>query len=792
MGQVFQARHRHMQRTVALKLIRKEKLANEDAVKRFYQEVQAAAQLHHPNIVVAYDAGPAGTAHYFAMEYVEGTDLARLVRESGPLPAGLACEYVRQAALGLQHAYERGLVHRDIKPANLLVGRDAGGFALVKVLDMGLARLQVPGGGNEKALTQTGQVMGTPDYLAPEQAMDARLADVRSDLYSLGCTLYYLLTGRAPFTGESLAQVLLKHQMAEVEAPPGGWGQVPPAVQAVLRKLLAKKPESRFQTPQELVRALEPLCGDTESAPLMVQAVEAEAGADSVWPTLTGDEGVNARLPKSRGRAGDSTERLLSKGPGGQATPNNRRTVLLIAGGVGLGGLLLGAALAAVLVAGWSKPPAEPAVALVQQPEKSPPPPKADPAPTTPAPQTTPPEPAASTATEADTNPPPPPKVRRTPPQTSVPAPERVRPPPPPPPVAPAVKPTVRPARPQPRVVSEDEVQAAPVLKPTRRINPGGGNQPVRVAISPDGHYGHYQGQTSVLLDLRSGKEVGYFPPGGRRANVLEFSPNGRQVVSASQSSQDHTLTLWSVPSQKAVRAFKNDHHVQAVAFSPDGKRLAGGHGQIDSPAPGQIVKKDCGVTVWDVGTGNALHTWEWPGEQVNRVAFSPDGDRVYAKRWVDSDGAIGVFEVSSGTELPKFAGPQGAVFTQGLLVTRDGTGLIVGTFNGPALWDLQREAEVRQFPYPRPCMGVTLCGPAFVLTGGGQQVPGKLEWTNNDIYVWELSTGKLVRRLQGHARAVSSLAASADGKRILSGGSDGSVYLWELPAEMRSRADAN
>src|SRR5262249_1270123 len=162
------------------------------------------------NIVVAYDAGNLETTHYLAMEYVDGVDLAKLVKQSGPLNVAQACEFIRQAALGLQHAYERGLVHRDIKPSNLLLtgARDEGRGArkdvatlascpsplapTVKILDMGLARWQGVGQ-NERGVTQVGAVIGTPDYLAPEQAVDARKADIRSDLYSLGCTMYFLL-----------------------------------------------------------------------------------------------------------------------------------------------------------------------------------------------------------------------------------------------------------------------------------------------------------------------------------------------------------------------------------------------------------------------------------------------------------------------------------------------------------------------------------------------------------------------------------------------------------------------
>jgi serine/threonine protein kinase len=258
MGQVFKAHHVPMNRTVALKVIRKERLANPDAVRRFYREVQAAAQLVHPNIVLAYDAGQAGTIHYFAMEYVEGSDLARLVKEHGPLPIAQACDYIRQAALGLQHAHERGLVHRDIKPHNLLVTH-ASSKAVVKILDMGLARFQGLTG-PEHALTQSGAVIGTPDFIAPEQALKAAAADIRSDLYSLGCTLHYLLTGQAPHQGASLTEILLKHQLEAALPAQQQRPDTPDDLQAILNRLMAKRPEERFQTPAEVADALAPFC----------------------------------------------------------------------------------------------------------------------------------------------------------------------------------------------------------------------------------------------------------------------------------------------------------------------------------------------------------------------------------------------------------------------------------------------------------------------------------------------------------------------------------------------------
>jgi len=259
MGQVFRASHLTMDRVVALKIIRKEKLAQPMAVQRFYQEVRLAAQLAHPNIVQAFDAGQVGDTHFFAMEFVEGIDLARLVKESGPLPVADACEYIRQAASGLAHAHEKGLIHRDIKPANLLLstsGSQTKRTGTIKILDMGLARLQATAEQPDKGLTRVGTVVGTPEYLAPEQAMNARTVDGRADLYSLGCTFYCLLTGRPPFRGENLTEFLIQHQ---TDAPPPVTSlraDVPPGIAAIVHKLLAKRPEGRYQTPTELADAL--------------------------------------------------------------------------------------------------------------------------------------------------------------------------------------------------------------------------------------------------------------------------------------------------------------------------------------------------------------------------------------------------------------------------------------------------------------------------------------------------------------------------------------------------------
>lgn len=276
-GQVIKARHQYMQRIVAIKVIRKDLLTDAEIVGRFYREIQAASQLMHPNVILAFDAGPAGQTHFFAMEYVAGTDLDKLVKQQGPLPASQACDYIRQAALGLQHAHERGLVHRDIKPSNLLVAQsqttpseamaNAYRWGLVKLLDLGLARLQESVTGElVNPLTQAGSGMrGTVDYMAPEQAIDFHMADIRSDIYSLGCAFFFLLTGKAPFPDCTLAQKLMKHQRTEPPLVTSVRSDLSKKLDPIIRKMLAKKPEDRYQTPAEVATTIQNLSQNSGS-----------------------------------------------------------------------------------------------------------------------------------------------------------------------------------------------------------------------------------------------------------------------------------------------------------------------------------------------------------------------------------------------------------------------------------------------------------------------------------------------------------------------------------------------
>ncbi len=259
MGTVHRAIHIRLKKAVAIKILPPERTGDAHAIARFQREMEAVGRLDHEHIVRATDAGEFDGIHFLVMELIEGMDLSRLVRSTGPLGVADACEIVRQAALGLQCAHENDLVHRDIKPSNLFLSSKG----VVKVLDLGLALLsqkRLPSG----ALTFTGQVMGTADYMAPEQWEASHEVDIRADLYSLGCTLYTLLAGRPPFDGpeyKSTVKKMAAHIHVAVPAISNARSDIPVALTALLDRLLAKNPAVRPDTPALLAQALEPFCG---------------------------------------------------------------------------------------------------------------------------------------------------------------------------------------------------------------------------------------------------------------------------------------------------------------------------------------------------------------------------------------------------------------------------------------------------------------------------------------------------------------------------------------------------
>jgi serine/threonine-protein kinase len=263
-GLVYKARHAVMVRVVALKVIAPEWFQDANVLELFEREV-ATTRLDHPNIARAYDANIIDGTLYLAMEFVDGPSLEKRVKDEGPLPIPLACAVMHQTALTLEYAHQQGMVHGDVKPANLLLPCATGRPTavpgqlpvLVKVVDFGLARLRPPEGSEQSyTLRQNRGGIGTPGFMSPEQWRNVHEVDIRSDLYSLGCTFYFGLTGRMPFCGATVGETCALH-LNQDPTPVTQWRpDAPPAVVGIVRRLMAKKPEARFQTPTELAHAL--------------------------------------------------------------------------------------------------------------------------------------------------------------------------------------------------------------------------------------------------------------------------------------------------------------------------------------------------------------------------------------------------------------------------------------------------------------------------------------------------------------------------------------------------------
>jgi len=252
MSSVYLAEHTLMHRLRAVKVLPKGRVNDSSYLARFIREAQATAALNHPNIVRAYDVDNEGDTYYLVMEFIEGRDLQNVVKQDGPLPLEIACNYIAQAAEGLHYAHSNNLIHRDVKPANLLV--DSKG--VVKILDLGLALFS----DDEKAsltVAHNENVLGTADYLSPEQAVNSHKIDMRADIYSLGCTLYYFLTGRPPFSDGTLAQRIAKHQTAMPDDIRKQRSDCPRDLVDICEKMMQKRPERRYANMRQVADALE-------------------------------------------------------------------------------------------------------------------------------------------------------------------------------------------------------------------------------------------------------------------------------------------------------------------------------------------------------------------------------------------------------------------------------------------------------------------------------------------------------------------------------------------------------
>jgi len=326
MGHVFKAQDSRTSEIVAIKVMSRKLSSNQNLVNRFRREIRASSRLiKSPNIVKYIDAGRVGKIDFMVMEFVNGDQLDSILSRLPLIPPATACEIIRQAALGLQHAHECRMVHRDIKPGNLMIDWNTDGHGVVKIMDMGLVRLDEEEDKKEEltAVTRAGQVMGTPDYMSPEQGWNTAKVDIRSDIYGLGCTFYRMLTGRMPFPGDNPLQVLMARCSKDAPSPKLLRPEIPDSVDAVVRRMTLRDPDARYQTPAELAAALEHLC-----APLTIEALRQcarEQGADEEAIVLDAASRVDLSDPQDPGYqqflremdTGASVDLMLANTPSG-------------------------------------------------------------------------------------------------------------------------------------------------------------------------------------------------------------------------------------------------------------------------------------------------------------------------------------------------------------------------------------------------------------------------------------------------------------------------------------------
>jgi len=636
MGVVFLAEHTTLRRRVAVKILPPDKSRDTESVERFRREARAVAALDHPNIVRAHDICTSGNFHFLVMEFVEGQSLDGYLETHGALPLAEAAAYISQAAAGLQHAFEQGLVHRDIKPGNLLLDRRG----TIKILDMGLARFFQD---TKDALTQNfadGAILGTADYVSPEQALNSHEADTRSDIYSLGVTFYALLNGQPPFASNTLTQKLLAHQLRDAKPLHTIRPEIPPEVSDLVDKMMAKRPEDRFQTPAEVVEALRPWVPGGGSASVSSSAgitSESSSPKRAKGPRPVRD-GAATQVMSARSKA--MVETVMDQDSKPIAVPASVRkrrnlTVLLAEVGVIVG--VVGGVGAWLYIRGLGEPP---------------------------------PNPLHGTGSNVAVGKPVPDKT---------------------PPNKPVVKNTVKPVaaptvgelpRPLKDPQNLERVMLSPDGKQVLGVSRKDGTcrlwqldnwKPVKSfdgkmaplasgAFSADGKRivtaGH-DGRVRIW-DVASGKERQCIEAHKGKAWGAVFAPDDQTILSGGE---DKVAKLWNADTGMPIRTLEgHTQSINAVAFLPDGRTAVTAAG-------------DKSVRFWNVQTGEEMASYSRFGDTVNTLAVLPGGQHVVAG---GGDGVLRLLDASNGEEVRGFLYPQPQAVHMAAL-TPDGRYLATG-----------------------------------------------------------------------------------------------------------------
>jgi|GEM_PF-2934451 len=726
MGEVFRARHKIMEREVALKVLPPRLLESPDAARRFHREVKAAAKLEHPNIVTAYDADQAAGRHFLVMQFIDGKDLSHLVREHGPMTVPQALDCCIQAARGLAYAHAKGVVHRDIKPSNLLL--DTSGT--VKILDMGLARLddQADEPSALRALTQSGQVMGTVDYMAPEQAEDTHGADQRSDIYSLGCTLYALLTAQAVFEGTTLMQKLLAHLNSPPPRITSVRSDAPAKLDEVLARMLAKKPAQRYANMDEVITALQACLAPSQARAAQALAAEpSSSGLTEFFHQLAAEQRRGTATKVST--AAPAPENTVNRTPGtedtgtgitrqpraasaanraeARARPARKRLTgsipwRLVAGGV----------------AGWVLGLTGLAGLLVWQPWR----------------------PASRTDTATT-------KIN----EGGKPQPPEVRGPPLPVPAAgsdgPAAATGGALAPGDPQIVLRRRLaghaRAVHALAFHRDAN----------RLASGGEWGEL-----YLWDSSAGQKIDQLKGQKRNIGSVTFSPDGARLFSSDYYT---TLKVWDVEKRTLLTSL--DGRFGSIAISADGKLLAAG---ADKKAPnnaGAIFQADTLTEVAKLGDYAA----------ISHVAFSHDG------QWLAAGGNGGRLVLYRATDGKSMWSSSNYNANLRVAFSHDDRMLAAGG---------QRFQGIRLMDVSAPASGVKHLGnmaegrelAALAWLPGSRYLAAAMTGVS-EVQIWDTREQRLVATLAEHTKPVKAIAVSPDGRTLATAGHDLDVVLWDV-----------